>query len=199
MSRDDLLRIWRANAEEIERRIAEYGGESKAPLELVNLLRRARLEIASLEGDNEVDTLRSPSERRLVSGIDYALVEIERLRRDLAAWQADLGRDLIEMAEQHIRPGEQMIYNLNTKLDAISESVRQIDVRLAVLTREVESLKNDASQIGQIARDVERLKGTVGINGDIRQPQRVYWWIVIITILVIILGIAQVTIIARGL
>jgi len=188
VTNDDLLAIWRSNLHEIEKRIAEYGGENRAPLELVNLLRNARREIASLEGEAYEEGMRSPSQQRMVSSVDYALVEIERLRGDLARWQASVTKDILEMTEQHVKPSEQIIYNLSKKLDDISAAVADINVKLAVMSNDLEKLRSDQLQVQQINRDIDRIKAVMGINGNggLRHVFVWYWWIVAGSVLIVI-------------
>ncbi len=200
MTRDDLLAIWRANLDQIERRIAEYGGETQAPLELVNLRNRARAEIAALEMDSAEDAQRSAAERRLITGSDYALVEIERLRRDLANWQVSVTQEMLEMAEEHVRPSEKMIYDLNRKLDDVVEQVQQINVRLAILERDMRGLCKDYENISSVANDLNRIKGAIGINGDVRRPQgHIYLWMTLITVIIVAIAIIQIALMTGAL
>jgi hypothetical protein len=200
MSREELLKIWRTNLVNIEERIAEYGGESKAPLELTNLLRRAREEIASLESEATEEPLRSPSEQRLITSPDYVLVEIERLRRDVAAWQAGVLREIFEMTDEHIRPSERIIYDLKADTTQISQTIQQIKIDLAIMKRDLEGVKDEIEKFNLVTRDLERIKGVVGINGNhVLSARSMYIWAVITSIIVIAVGVFQVVLIARGL
>lgn len=169
MADSDLLQIWRANAEHIERRIAEYGGESRAPLELVHLLRRAREEIAALEMDASEAPLRSRAEDMLIRGSPYTLVEIERLRRDLAAWQAEMMKDLLRMAEEKT---PLLDASTHDELDRLKETIAELQVSTAVLTRELSAIRETLHPLPNLIKDSERMKQYLGINGWIGQREK---------------------------
>jgi hypothetical protein len=136
---NDVLDIWHANLDEIERRIAMAGGS--APLEMLRLRDNARAEIERIERDGPVLWEEGVTPETRVGDV------LERKRADII----------------------------------------EIRVRIAVLMRDVEEVRSRIEKLDAIARDMEKVKSHIGIDGSASASYLPYI-VIILAVLSLMIG-----------
>lgn len=166
MSVDDLLTAERRNLEEIELKIASYGAESRAPLDLVNLRNEIRAKIATLEAE-KAQKARGGSYRR------------------------DSKRELMTSSEYD---------HIASILEGMRTDLADINVKMAVINRDMENMKERMGGIDTLRRDVDRIKAHIGINGDDGRTQKhVVYLSLAMTVLIFLIGVVMVLLTTKAL
>jgi hypothetical protein len=144
--REELLNTWRSTLFEIERRIAQKGGDSQAPLDMVSIRDQARAEIERMERDGGAipTPIPLPAAFDLPSRLDFAF-QLENLRRDVASWQSSISRELVTMTDEQVRPLQAMLFEMSRRLDAITQAITTIREDQAVIAHRLGSLETSAS------------------------------------------------------
>lgn len=199
MSKEELLAVWRGNLDRINLQIAAKGGDSVAPLDLLNMRKQTEREIEGLVADTDESGKGWLSQASSYAWLrmDYAL-DVSRLRSELAMWQADVTKGLDDMTDQKVDPVSKLVSDMYNKLDTINSTINALSVQIAVATRDIENIKREASTLAQLTSDVYKIKAFLGINGDSQRKGHIPYGVVIMSVAIVALGIMMVVVTLRA-